>query len=142
MCPSTFKFQPEESLLLTLFRGQRRWGKGVLSTSKWPWFKPAAEPPTSNGVSRRQVSAPSVAEIRIPCDLPFLVFVFTTLPASPFLIVNTRFIVEQATVSEDANLPSVLAPTPVFKSATDSVPGTGLLIGRGRHDRFASSRPH
>jgi len=39
------------------------------------------------------------------CDTPFLVFVFTTLPASPFLAVNAhtgQFIVEQATVSEGA----------------------------------------
>ena len=40
------------------------------------------------------------------CDLPFLIFVFTILPASPFLAVNARtgrFIVEQAIVSEGAN---------------------------------------
>ena len=39
------------------------------------------------------------------CNLPFLVFVFTTLPASPFLAVNAHtgpFIVEQATVAEGA----------------------------------------
>jgi hypothetical protein len=43
------------------------------------------------------------------CDLPFLVPVFTTLPASPLLTANAqtgRFIVEQATVSEGANFAS------------------------------------
>ena len=48
-------------------------------------------------------------------DLPLLVFVLTTLPASPFFAVKpqtVRFIVQQATVSEGANLPSVLVPAP------------------------------
>ena len=41
------------------------------------------------------------------CDLPFLIFISTTLPASPLLAFNAqtgRFIVEQGTVSKGANL--------------------------------------
>ena len=47
--------QPEESLLLTSFRGWGRWFARVLSTSKYPWFKPAAEPPSSNKFSPQAV---------------------------------------------------------------------------------------
>ncbi|KIK01357.1 hypothetical protein K443DRAFT_98826, partial [Laccaria amethystina LaAM-08-1] len=36
-------------------------------------------------------------------DLPFLVFVFTTLLVSPFLTQTGQFIVEQATMFEGAN---------------------------------------
>ena len=56
--------------------------------------------------------------------LPFLLFVFTTLPVAPFLAVHAqtdRFIVGQATMTEAPISPSVLVPTPVFKSATNSV---------------------
>ena len=79
-----------------------------------------------------------------PTFSPFFLFVFTTLPVSPFLAVNAqtdRFIVGQATMTEAPISPSVLVPTPVFKSAINSVLGTGLLGGRVRYGRFASSRP-
>ena len=71
-----------------------------------------------------QVPAPSSRNQNTICHLPFLLFVFTTLPVAPFLAVNAqtdRFIVGQATMTEAPISPSVLVPTPVFKSATDSV---------------------
>ena len=61
-------------------------------------------------------------------DLPILVFVFTTLLASPYLAVNAqtgRFIAEQATCLKAPILPSALVQTPVFNSVTNSVSGTG-----------------
>ena len=53
-----------------------------------------------------------------------------------FLAVNSqtgRFVVEQATVSEGAN---VSVPTPIFKSTAKLALGTGLLGGRVRQGRF------
>jgi len=63
---------------------------------------------SSHGRFSYTASSPSTSNRRTQntiCDTLFLVFVFTTLPASPFLAVNAhtgRFIVEQATVSEGA----------------------------------------
>ena len=65
------------------------------------------------------------------CDLPLLIFVFTTLPASLVLKVNTqtgRFTIEQAT----ASVPSTLVQTPVLSP--------GMLEGSVQHDGLASSR--
>ena len=52
-------------------------------------------------------------------------FVFTTFPASPFASQDCP--VHRRT---SYNLPSVIAPMPVVKSTTNSVPETGLLGGR------------
>jgi len=76
------------------------------------------------------------------CDLPFLIFIFTTLPASPLFTVNTqtgRFVVAMRQCLEASILPSVLIPTPSFKSATNSVPGTGFPGGRVIHTTVENS---
>ena len=99
----------------------------------------------SCSASRSSLSTLSRRKLDTTHDLPFLILVFTILPASPFLADNAqrgRLIVEEATVSEDALVARFsIVPTPVFKSATNSVLGTGLLGGRSRRGGLPSSNP-
>ncbi|KIJ92114.1 hypothetical protein K443DRAFT_459096 [Laccaria amethystina LaAM-08-1] len=92
----------------------------------------------ADSAAQRQVPAPSVAEIRIPYGT--YLFLFSSL--QPFrchcFSHSTPRLAHQRRCLKAAILPSVLVPTPVFKYATNSAPGTGLPV---RHGRFASSRP-
>ncbi|KIJ91346.1 hypothetical protein K443DRAFT_490174, partial [Laccaria amethystina LaAM-08-1] len=87
----------------------------------------------------------SVAEIRIP----YATYLFSFSSLQPF---QHHFFLQSTPrlASSWSNrrqclkapiLPFVFVPTPIFKSATNSVPGIGLLGGGVRHRRFASSRP-
>ena len=108
-----------------------------LSGSSYGRFSCSASPSSLSTLSRRKLDTTH--------DLPFLIFVITILPASPFLADNAQrgcLIVEEATVSEDALVARFsIVPTPVFKSATNSVLGTGLLGGRSQRGGFPSSKP-
>ena len=60
----------------------------------------------ADSAARRQEPALGRRNQNAIRDVPFLVFVFTALPASPLLAANAqtgRFIVEQGTVSKGAN---------------------------------------
>ena len=88
---------------------------------------------------------PSVAKIRIP----YATYLFSFSSLEPFRRQHSSQSIPKLAGSSSNKqqcrkapiLPPVVVPTPVFKSATNSVPGTRLLGGRVRHDRFVSSRP-
>jgi len=92
--------------------------------------------------TQRQVPARPIAELRIPYATYF--FSFSSLqPFRRHHFSQSTPILAGSSSNKRQYLkaPSILVPTPVFKSATNSVLGRGLLEGRVRHGRFASSRP-
>jgi len=82
-------------------------GKGCTHWMQKPWLTIFHVAAIAALAAPGQILVPSRQNQNTICSLPFLIFVFTTLLASPFLAVDTQtdwFIIKQATASVGANL--------------------------------------